>query len=169
MQYIKDNPMFYGFHRLIDFFHAAEHLSILSELIFGKSSKKGQQWYEKYRKMLMYHQDGVGKLIRSAEYYINCEKPGKVRKLNAEKQLRYFRKNKQYMEYSRFIENGWPIGSGVIEAACKSVVKQRMCRSGQRWTRKGGQTILTLRSYVKSNRWDGFWNAFSKDYYKNCA
>lgn len=169
MGYIKDNPAFSDFLRLIDFFHAAEHLSLLSELIFGKSSKKGQQWYGKYREILKYHEDGVGKLIRSAEYYINCEKPGKVRKLNAEKQLRYFRKNKQYMDYSRFIENGWPIGSGVIEAACKSVVKQRMCRSGQRWTRKGGQTILTLRAYVKSNRWDGFWNAFSKDYYKNCA
>jgi hypothetical protein len=73
------------------------------------------------------------------------------------------------MDYHRFLENGWPIGSGIIKAACKSVVKQRMCRSGQRWTRKGGQTILTLRSHVKSDRWNLFWDSFSKIIYQMCA
>ncbi len=73
------------------------------------------------------------------------------------------------MEYARYAEKGWPIGSGVIEAACKAVVKQLMCRSDQRWSIKGGQAILNLRSIVKSNRWDGFWNEFKKDYYTKLA
>ncbi|MDF1547693.1 MAG: hypothetical protein P1P88_07710 [Bacteroidales bacterium] len=73
------------------------------------------------------------------------------------------------MDYARFIENGWPIGSGVIEAACKSVVKQRMCRSGQRWSRKGGQSVLSLRAYVKSGRWEEFWKSFHQINYRNCA
>jgi len=51
-------------------------------------------------------------------------------------------------------------GSGVIEAACKSVVKCRLCRSGMRWTRQGGQTNLTLRTLVKSERWDAFWTLY---------
>ncbi len=74
------------------------------------------------------------------------------------------------MQYATFLEKGWPIGSGVIEAACKSVVKQRMCRSGQRWSIKGGQAILDLRAIAKSDRWDGFWKHFSDEYYtKNAA
>ena len=74
------------------------------------------------------------------------------------------------MDYAAYKEKGWPIGSGVIEAACKSVVKQRMCRSGQRWSIKGGQAILNLRAIVKSERWDSFWNELSQEYYtKNAA
>jgi len=63
------------------------------------------------------------------------------------------------MEYKRFRDNGWPIGSGPVEGACKNIVKQRLCRSGMRWSIPGGQTILSLRSIVKSNRWNEFWNA----------
>lgn len=73
------------------------------------------------------------------------------------------------MQYAKYAEKGWPIGSGVIEAACKSVVKQRMCRIGQRWSISGGQAILNLRSVVKSNRWDSFWSEFTKRYYTNLA
>ena len=73
------------------------------------------------------------------------------------------------MQYATYAEKGWPIGSGVIEAACKSVVKQRMCRSGQRWSIKGGQAILNLRSIAKSDRWNSFWNEFSTKYYGNLA
>jgi len=52
--------------------------------------------------------------------------------------------------------------SGPVEGACKNIVKQRLCRSGMRWSIPGGQTILTLRSIVKSNRWTDFWNACKK-------
>ncbi len=81
----------------------------------------------------------------------------------------YFKKHKKFMQYATYAKKGWPIGSGVIEAACKSVVKQRMCRSGQRWSIKGGQAILNLRSIAKSDRWDSFWNEFSTKYYGNLA
>ncbi|NJO88121.1 MAG: hypothetical protein HC831_03505 [Chloroflexia bacterium] len=167
--YLDDNPLYKDFERLIDFFHAAEHLSLLAENIFGKSSKEAQAWYSKYREILKHGNCGVDKMIRSAEYYIGESKLTKTRLGEAQKQLSFFRKNKQYMDYHRFLKNGWPIGSGVIEAACKSIVKQRMCRSGQRWTRKGGQTILTLRSHVKSNRWDTFWKSFTDINYRLCA
>jgi len=50
-----------------------------------------------------------------------------------------------------------PIGSGPVEAACKTLVKTRLGRSGMRWSREGGQRILDLRVYVKSNRWDEAW------------
>jgi len=73
------------------------------------------------------------------------------------------------MQYAHYIEKGWPIGSGEIEAACKSSVKQRMCHSGQRWSIKGGQAILNLRAIVKSKRWEGFWNELTERYYNKLA
>jgi len=57
-----------------------------------------------------------------------------------------------------------PIGSGPVEAGCKSLVKSRLCRSGMRWSRSGGQHVLTLRTFVMSDRWDAAWEV-----YKNLA
>jgi hypothetical protein len=58
------------------------------------------------------------------------------------------------LPYATFRDNGWPIGSGPIEAARKTLIKTRLCRSGMRWNRAGGQRILALRTDVKSGRWD---------------
>lgn len=167
--YLKDNPAFDGYQRIIDFYHAAEHLSLMAEAIHGKSSAKATDWYKKYRDILKNQKQGVKKLIRSVEYYMDSQTYSKAREKEIRKHLGYFKKHKKFMQYVNYIEKGWPIGSGVIEAACKSVVKQRMCRSGQRWSIKGGQAILNLRATVKSNRWEGFWNEFSERYYHKLA
>lgn len=62
------------------------------------------------------------------------------------------------MDYATQIKNQLPIGSGVTEAACKTLVKQRLCGSGMRWKNKGAQVILSLRALVQSKgRWQQFW------------
>ena len=68
--------------------------------------------------------------------------------------------NIKRMNYYRFRQNGWPIGSGPVEGTCKNIVKIRMCRNGSRWSTEGGQVILTLRSILKSNRWNMFWQKY---------
>ncbi len=167
--YLKENPAFEGYQRIIDFYHASEHLSHMAEAIHGKKSGEAQNWYKKYREILKNGKQGVSKLIRSAEYYLGSRTFNKSGEKEVQKHLGYFKKHKEFMEYAVYQEKGWPIGSGVIEAACKSVVKQRMCRSGQRWSIKGGQGILNLRSVAKSNRWDAFWGEFTNRYYGNLA
>ncbi len=63
------------------------------------------------------------------------------------------------MDYSTHITEKLPIGSGVIEAACKTLVKQRLCGSEMRWKKKGVKTILSLRALVQSKgRWQQFWD-----------
>ena len=163
--YLRDNPVFEGFHRIIDYYHASEHLSLLAEALHGKSSRKATLWYAKYRNVLQHENRGVEKLIRSAYYYLAKQKYSQNREKEILKQLGYFKNHGMYMKYAEYLNKGWPIGSGVIEAACKSIVKQRMCRSGQRWSIKGGQAILNLRTIVKSNRWPTFWNEFSERYH----
>jgi hypothetical protein len=62
------------------------------------------------------------------------------------------------MNYAEYLEKKYPIVSGVTEAACKKLVKQRLCRSGMRWKEKGAGIILTLRALVLINkRWSQFW------------
>ena len=99
----------------------------------------------------------ASKLCRSIEYFRKKKRLGKTRKIEIRKQLTFFNRNKKRMNYVEFIAKGLPIGSGPVEAACKTIIKHRMCKSGMRWTRSGGQPVLLIRSIVKSRRWDQFW------------
>jgi len=72
-------------------------------------------------------------------------------------QRTFFQRNKATKTYADFRRCGLSVGSGPVEAACKTITKARLCRSGTRWSREGGQRILDLRTYAKSSRWTAFW------------
>ena len=133
------------------------HLGAAAEALFGKNSQEGKSWYSKWKRKLKEENGAALKLCRSIEYFLTDRRLGKTRKAEAQKQLTFFRRNKKRMNYIDFINKGLPIGSGPVEAACKTIVKQRMCKSGMRWSREGGQPILSIRAIVKSQRWDRFW------------
>ena len=142
---------------VLDYYHACEHLSILSQLFF-KDHSAAQVWYEKYKAILKKEPKGASKVIRAARYRKSIMK--KNSKIDPE--IKYFQRNRKKMNYYELQKNNLPIGSGVIEAACKNLVGARMKRSGMRWTNEGGQTILTLRALILSKRWDDFWKFFLK-------
>jgi hypothetical protein len=72
--------------------------------------------------------------------------------------ITYYENHQHQMNYSQYREKKYPIGSGVTEAACKTLVKQRLCCSGMRWKEKGAGTILSLRALVLTKeRWRQFW------------
>jgi hypothetical protein len=156
--YADGNPMYSDFEKLIDFYHTTEHLSKAGEALFGKSSDLGVAWYNKYRKKLLEDSDGAESVLRSMIYYSQNLPKSRRKALEAERT--FFVRNKDRMRYADFLSRGLPIGSGPVEAACKSIVKTRLCRSGMRWSRQGGQHILHLRCFVKSNRWDIFWKQY---------
>lgn len=156
--YADSNPMYNNYEKLIDFYHTTEHLSKAGEALFGKSSDFGTAWYNKYRKKLLEDNNGAESVLRSMIYY--SQNLPKSRRNALETERTFFMRNKDRMSYADFLDRGLPIGSGPVEAACKSIVKTRLCRSGMRWSRKGGQRILHLRCFVKSNRWDIFWKQY---------
>lgn len=158
-KYIEDNERFAGYEKVLDYFHAAEHLSALSEALFGKKSDEGTKWCDKYREKLLNEDLAAHAILRSADYYLAQNKLSKAARADALREQTFFRRNKHRMTYADFRRRGLPIGSGIVEAACKSIVKSRLCRSGMRWTRQGGQHILHLRAQIKSGRWDDFWDA----------
>jgi hypothetical protein len=157
---VDTNPLFEDFEKIIDYFHTTEHLSSAAEAIFGQGDSEGEKWYESKRLLLLEEENGAECVYRSLLHFQKSYKYPKDRQASLSREVTFFKNNKSRMEYKRFRDNGWPIGSGVIEAACKSIVKCRLCRSGMRWTRRGGQTILTLRSLVKSGRWESFWTCY---------
>ena len=80
------------------------------------------------------------------------------------RELKYFRRNRHRMRYAALKEQGLPIGSGVTEAACKTLATQRMKRSGMRWGEQGGQAILSFRALVQSNRFERAWTLLAHTY-----
>ena len=80
------------------------------------------------------------------------------------KVLAYFRKNKHRMRYAEWKRDGLMIGSGVVEAACKTLVAQRLKLSGMRWGTHGAQAILTMRGWDQSERFDEAWALVAATY-----
>ncbi len=158
--YLENDPNYANIPKLLDFYHATEHLGSAAEALFGKNNRQGKCWYSKWKRNLKENEEAASKLCRSIEYYMKSKRLGKARRHDAEKQVTFFKRNRERMNYVEFINKGLPMGSGPVEAACKTIVKYRMCKSGMRWSRKGGQPILSIRSIVKSNRWDQFWKLY---------
>ncbi len=83
----------------------------------------------------------------------------KTVKENLQAALTYFKNHNQMTDYAMHLEKNLPIGSGVTEAACKTLVKQRLCGSGMRWKDQRAKVILSLRALVQSKgRWQQFWD-----------
>jgi hypothetical protein len=105
---------------------------------------------------------GARAVLHSMNYYETIRALSNTRRDDLAAQRTFFERNPSKMTYADFRRRGLPIGSGPVEAACKTLVKTRLCRSGMRWSREGGQRILELRTYVKSNRWDAFWKLYNE-------
>ena len=155
---VDGHAEFDDFIRILDFYHAAEHLSKAAEYLFGKASAKADRWFRSWRHKLRHEPGAVDGLIRSLSYHRRKLRRRSERYRQASTELGYFRNNRDKMEYARYRALGLIISSGPIEAAAKTIVGHRLKRSGMRWTREGGQHILNLRVQVQSKRWDAFWS-----------
>lgn len=160
--YVENNERYNEYEKIIDYWHAVEHLSKASEALFGKGDKEGLKWYHSYADTLLKKDNGASSLLKSMRYYKRTRKLSTERAKEVEQQITFFSRNKNKMQYAAFRRRNLPIGSGPVEAACKTLVKSRMCRSGMRWSTAGGQNILQLRTYVKSNRWEAFWKHYNE-------
>ncbi len=158
--YIDNSVIYNDYKKLLDFYHMTEHLSKASEAIFGKKSSYGKLWYQQWRQKMLDAKQAPQNLLQSLQYYASTSDLSKSRQKSLKTEITFFRRNKHIMTYANFLHQGLPIGSGPVEAACKTIVKHRLCRSGMRWSIRGGQHILYLRCYVKSNQWNLFWNSY---------
>jgi hypothetical protein len=145
---------------VVDFFHASEHLNAALIAAYGETNPKRRSQFKKLRTILREEDDGVEKVIRSLAYLRNRY----ARRKKIATELNYFRKNRHRMRYAEVAGQDLPIGSGVVEASCKTLATQRLKRSGMRWCHDGGQAILTLRAAVQSDRFDRTWDLLAATY-----
>ena len=148
---------------VLDYYHASQHLHEAMEFIFGVNSKEVSKWHKKYRRILRDDPNGITKVIR----HLNYRSKKKVKNAKGlAREITYFQNNKHRCDYARLRAENKPIGSGIVESACKTVVQIRCKRAGQRWEHDGGQAILRFRSLLLSNQLDTAWE-YVKSHYQN--
>jgi hypothetical protein len=143
--------------KIVDHGHACQHLKAGLAAYYGKDNVEGRAEYERLKVLLKDQHGGVDGVIgelRSLERKLQRKKKAGGKLLRTERQ--YFENQRARMDYARYQELGLPIGSGVVEAACKTLATQRLKRSGMSWS-DGKQPILTIRSLQQSGRWKRAW------------
>ena len=159
----KNNWSFLERHtsrQLLDFFHVSEYLATVSYAAYpGKGDKsKRQNWLHRCCSELKHKPNMAERLIAEMETLSGKKSLTKTIRNDLLAALTYFINHRHMMDYATQIAKNLPIGSGVTEAACKTLVKQRLCCSGMRWKHKGVRVILSLRALVQSEgRWQQFW------------
>ncbi|MBI2263919.1 MAG: ISKra4 family transposase [Armatimonadetes bacterium] len=141
---------------LLDFYHASEHLHETSDAIFGPSTVKGKCWYERMRKRLL---DGELRLFfrefqvqEKRAIYRGCREAAQA----VAKAYGYFQERRRFLGYRQCRMRGLPIGSGMVEGGIRFVGKDRLDRTGMRWSIPGAEDVLQLRCLSAGKRWGPF-------------
>jgi len=137
--------------QIVDFHHAGERLGKLAELVYPRDTK---EWKRLRKKWVTKLWNGKIDALFTA---VLAALPKRKRK-TGEKALEYFQNHRERMRYDEFRAKGYFIGSGVVEAACKTLVCQRFKCSGMHWSQSGLKHLLAIRTALLSNRYDDFWN-----------
>jgi hypothetical protein len=137
--------------QIVDFYHALEHAGEVLSALIGKDHPEHQSRQHRWAKRLL--KDKVGALIK--ETRAQCA--GNAQAPKVEEALGYFVRNVKRMQYGTFRAKGYFIGSGVVEAGCKTVIGGRCKQSGMFWSKSGAENILALRCISTGGRLDEFW------------
>lgn len=160
----KDNWFYLDPHTdesILDYWHVCEYLTKASEAA-SKSAYERKQWLEQARNDLLNKKGGAKYLLDQMKRFRRKQKLSKKAKGSLERAITYFTNHKHQMDYPYYQNNNYPIGSGVTEAACKVIVKERCCQSGMKWKISGAQKTLTIRAlHHTDGRWSQFWDHFN--------
>ena len=137
---------------IVDLYHARQHLYALCGHLVPQGGQKLEVLQAHWKTYL--DQGKIEQITQEARQSIS-EKT--VAAKDAQKELNYLDSNKERMRYADFREKGFFVGSGVIEAACRTIIGQRLKHSGMEWTVKGANAIIALRACHLSNRIEDFW------------
>ena len=150
LEYLGNNN-FKDATQIVDFYHAMEHAGQVLSALIGKEHPDYKKRQRRWAKRLL--KDKVQALID--ETRAQCA--GRAQASAVEEQLGYFVRNVKRMQYGTFRTKGYFIGSGVVEAGCKTVIGGRCKQSGMFWSKSGAENILALRCIHSSRRLEEFW------------
>ena len=139
--------------QIVDLYHARQHLWELARRLYPNDEGKQKSWMKVHQKRLL-DRGRIEKLV-GALRAIRSRNPEVTEKIRAEAD--YFERNAERMRYPKFRRQHLFVGSGVIEAGCKTVVASRLKRSGMFWTVRGANAILALRCSLLNGRFEDYW------------
>ena len=142
------------FTLVLDFIHAAEYVWDAANRLYAEKDPRRQAWVEKCSLALLSgHTDQVIADLRRLAQTPGA-KPAQQEQLH--RTANYFERNLEYMHYDFYLAKGWPIASGVIEGACRHLVKDRCERTGMRWAQEGAESLLRLRAVAVNDDWEDY-------------
>ncbi len=148
------NQHFPGAIQIVDLFHARQHLWELARKLYPNDELQQKRWIRGQQSRL--DTGKIEKLVLALRS-IHTTNPEVAEKLRTE--IEYFHTNTERMRYPRFRKQHLFVGSGVIEAGCKTVIGSRLKRSGMFWTVRGANAILALRCCQLNGRFEDYWEA----------
>jgi hypothetical protein len=142
---------------ILDFWHAKEYLVELAHALFGEASTEGTTWLDEQCHRLK-HEGGAAVLAHLEA--LDVSRHSAAVQETHRCTTNYYRNHAQRMDYPTYIANGWEIGSGPVESACKTVVNNRLDGSGMRWGPSGSDSLCHLRALYLSEptQWDAYWH-----------
>jgi hypothetical protein len=151
-----DKQMEYFPHAVgvLDLFHVMEYLWLTAHVWHAEGSDTAESFVSDRLQQLL--EGGVNKVISGLRQRLRTHPVSKEKQRTVHKVIGYFDNNREHMRYDEYMAAGYPIGSGVIEGACRHVVKDRMEQSGMRWTVPGAQAMLDTRCLYLNGNWQDF-------------
>ena len=148
--------------QILDFFHATGYLKGAAQGVCT-SIKDRSAWIDENAHNLKHKRGAAKKILNQMKEALENRRLGKVVKEELSRSVSYFKNYQGQMKYASYRKQNLPIGSGITEAACKSLAKQRMCGSGMKWKSRGASVILGLRGLTQTKgRWEQFWQKLSR-------
>ena len=141
---------------IVDRWHGRQHLWHLAHAVFGEGRAEATAWAEPMAKALL--DEGVSPVLDAIR---TLQLPTEAAQEVVRLALEYFGDHAPRMRYPEFALAGWPVGSGMVESACKFVVAARPKGPGMRWGGIGCPSVATLRAVHRSGPWDRFWQRLS--------
>lgn len=138
---------------IVDLFHAYEHLNAIAHTLWGPEAKAPKAWRE------LLEAGDIARLLKKAGKTLPT---GGASKQALLKQLGYFENNAPQMRYAEYRKQKFFVGSGVVEAGCRTVIGERLKQSGMRWSVRGANAIIALRCCILSGRFEDFWASRSQ-------
>lgn len=143
---------FPGAVEILDLYHAREHLWKVARSLYDDDDKKQKAWVG--RRIEELNRGNISSLLKALRRVVPAHE--QTRK-TLETEIEFFRKNRHRMRYDDFRTLGLFVGSGVVEAGCRTVIGQRLKESGMRWTVQGANAIISLRRCFISGEWEDYW------------
>jgi hypothetical protein len=141
---------------ILDFWHAKEYLVELAKVMYAHDEATRQSWTDEMCHRLK-HEGGPA--VRTSLETLDVSSASTEVRETYRCTVQYFRNHEHRMDYPRYVRNGWQIGSGPVESACKTVVGNRLKGGGMRWGKAGADAVCHLRGLYLSEPacWEEFW------------